>query len=212
VPVVWGEASGNIGEDRRAASHRGLADPRVKLSAILSGSRPMTPAEFAQRRRERIVGVSLTVAPPIGQYDETKLVNLGSNRWSLKPEIGLSLPFGRWTVDAYAGVWVFTDNDRYYPGSSRRHQDPVVALQGHVSYALGRRAWIALNGTWYGGGKMVVNGATAADPYRNARLGATWAIPIGARQSFKVAYSTGAATRVGADFRTITVAWQMTFF
>jgi hypothetical protein len=87
-----------------------------------------------------------------------------------------------------------------------------VALQGHVSYALGRRAWIALNGTWYGGGKMVVNGATAADPYRNARLGATWAIPIGARQSFKVAYSTGAATRVGADFRTITVAWQMTFF
>lgn len=212
LPIAWGEASGNLGEDRRETSRRGLADPRVKLSLILAGSQPMTPAEFVRRRRGPIFGTSVTIVPPIGQYSSTKLVNLGSHRWSVKPEIGMSLPFGRWTVDSYAGVWLFTDNDVYYPGSSHREQNPVVALQGHVSYALGRRAWIAVNGTWYAGGQAIVNGAKAVDPYRNTRLGATWAIPVGARQSVKVAYSAGAATRIGADFRTISAAWQMTLF
>lgn len=212
VPIVWGEARGQIGEDRRQASRRGLADPRVKLSMILSGSRPMTRAEFAKAPRGTILGVSLTVVPPIGQYEATKLVNLGSNRWWYKPEIGLSVPVRRWTFDGYAGVWFFTDNDAYYPGVASRHQDPVVAIQGHVSYTIGRRAWLAINGTWYGGGKLTVDGAKSVDPYRNARLGATWALPLGARQSLKVAYSAGAATRIGADFKTITVAWQLLIF
>jgi hypothetical protein len=212
VPVTWGEASGQIGEDRRQASRRGLADPRVRLSMILSGSPPSTPAEFVRRQRQAVVGVSLTVVLPMGQYDSKKLVNLGSNRWSYKPEVGLSIPTGRWTFDAYAGVWFFSENDAYYPGFSHRRQDPVVALQGHVSYTLGRRAWIAANATWYGGGQMRVDGEPLADPYRNTRLGATWAVPVGSRQSLKVSYSAGAATRVGADFRTISGAWQLLIF
>ena len=212
VPVAWGEASGQIGEDRRQASRRGLADSRLRLSMILSGSPPATPAEFVKRERRPIVGVSLTVAMPLSQYDSSKLVNLGSNRWSIKPEIGLSLPKARWTFDAYAGVWFFTENDEYYPGLAHRRQDPVTAIQGHVSYSLGRRAWIAANATWYSGGQMRVDGVKQADPYRNTRLGVTWAIPVGTRQSFKIAYSAGAATRVGADFRTISGAWQLLIF
>jgi hypothetical protein len=212
APVVWGEARGQIGEDQRRASRRGLADPRVRLSMILTGSRPMTRAEFAKAPRLVILGASLTVAPPIGQYEPTKLVNLGSNRWSYKPEIGLSMPAGRWTFDGYAGVWFFTDNDTYYPGFSSRHQDPVLSIQGHVSYTIGRRSWLAVNATWYGGGKLTVDGAKSVEPYRNARLGATWAVPIGTRQSLKIAYSAGAATRVGADFKTITAAWQLLIF
>jgi hypothetical protein len=212
VPVTWGEASGQIGEDRRQASRRGLADPRLRLSMILAGSPPSTPAEFVRRPRERIIGASLTVIMPLGQYDSSKLVNLGSNRWSFKPEIGLSIPVGRWTFDTYAGVWFFTENDAYYPGLSHRRQDPVAAIQGHVSYTLGRRAWIAANATWYGGGQMSVDGVALADPYRNTRLGITWAVPVGTRQSLKVAYSAGAATRVGADFRTISGAWQLLIF
>jgi hypothetical protein len=211
VPVTWGEASGRIGEDRREASRRGLADPRVKLSVNLAGAPPMAPSEFARRRRAPIIGASLTVVMPMGQYDPTKLVNLGSNRWSFKPEVGVSVPARRWTFDAYAGLWWFTDNEAYYPGSSHRRQDPVVAVQGHVSYTLGRRAWVAANATWYGGGQMHVDGLPSADPFRNARIGATWAIPVGTRQSLKVSYSDGAATRVGADFKTISGAWQVFF-
>lgn len=212
VPITWGTASGQVGEDRRETSRRGLADSRVKLSMILSGSKPMTPAEFARAPRRPIVGASLTVVSPIGQYDATKLVNLGSNRWSFKPEVGLSVPVGRWTFDTYAGVWVFTDNERYYPGHAFRQQDAVFALQAHVSYTFARRAWLAANTTWYGGGRSSVDGEAASASFRNLRYGATLAVPIGTRQSVKVAYSAGATTRLGADFRTITAAWQLLIF
>ena len=210
VPVTWGEAQGQIGEAQRRASRRGLADPRVKLSVILAGSKPMRLAEFVRAPRRPIVGASLTAVPPWGQYDPAKLVNLGSNRWALKPEAGVSFPAGRWTLDGYAGVWFFTNNTSYFPGTSVRHQDPILALQGHASYAISRRlGWAAVDGTWYGGGDFTVDGADAFSPFRNVRLGATWAFPLGPRYSLKAAYSAGAATRVGADFRTVTVAWQM---
>ena len=212
LPIAWGEASGEVGEDRREANRRGLADPRLRLSVILKGSPAMTPAEFARAPRRTIIGVSLSAIPPLGQYDAARLVNLGANRWAVKPEVGVSFPAGRWTIDTYAGVAFFTKNDEYYPGGSRRSQDPIFGLQGHVSYTLARRAWIAVNGTWYAGGRTELNGVRNADLQRNTRLGITYAQPIGRRQSLKFAYSTGATTRVGADFRTMTVGWQVVFF
>jgi hypothetical protein len=212
LPIVWGEASGAVGEDRRAVSRRGLGDPRVRLSVVLAGSPALSPEQFMRRRRGTTFGASLTVGPSLGQYDPAKLVNLGANRWSFKPEIGFAHPAGRWTIDGYLGAWFFTDNDEYYPGAVRREQDPVLTLQGHLGYSLGRRAWVALNATWYTGGQSTVDGVLKADLLRNTRLGATWAMPFGPRNSLKVAYSTGAATRVGADFRTISVAWQFVHF
>ncbi len=130
LPVSWGEASGQVGEGRRGVSRRGLADPRIRFSMILAGSPAMTGAEFRRAPRRTIVGTSLTVVPPLGQYDSTKLVNLGSNRWSFKPEIGVSHPAGHWTVDAYAGAWIFGSNDAFYPGATVRRQDPIVGIQG----------------------------------------------------------------------------------
>ena len=212
VPVAWGEARGAVGEDRLETSRRGLADPRVKLSAILAGSRAMTPAEFARAPRRPIVGTSLTVVLPVGQYSPAKLVNLGSNRWSLKPEVGISVPVGRWTIESYAGLWVFTDNGAFYPGRSLRAQDRIVTIQGHVSYTFGPRGWLAVDATWYGGGQIRVDSVEGGAPYRNTRFGVTWAVPIGDRQSLKASYSRGAAARVGADFTTFSGAWQIVIF
>jgi hypothetical protein len=145
----------------------------VKLSMILSGSPPMRPADFARAPRRTILGTSLTVAPPTGQYDAAKLINLGSHRWAFKPEIGLSHPIGQWTFDTYAGVWFFTENDTFYPGLSTRHQNPILAIQGHASYTFRRRSWLAINGTWFTGGRTSIDGVEKADLQRNTRLGAT---------------------------------------
>src|SRR3954471_5272903 len=211
VPVTWGTASGAIGEDRHSANRTGLADPRIRLSVILAGSAALSRADFALQPRRTILASSITVAPPVGQYDASKLINLGSHRWAFKPEIGVSVPLDRWTLDAYAGVWLFTANETFYPGSSLREQDPIVALQAHVSYTLARRSWLAVNATWYSGGRTTIDSVDKADLLRNARLGATWAQPLNARQSVKVSYNAGATTRRGADFRTITAAWQFVF-
>jgi hypothetical protein len=212
VPIAWGEASGQVGEDRRDVSRRGLADPRIKVSMILAGSPAMAPADFARAPRRTIFGTSFTVVPPVGQYDRTKLVNLGSNRWAFKPEVGLSYPTGHWTIDGYAAVSLFTDNGSFYPGTSTRSQNAIFAIQGHVSYTFRPRTWLAFDATWYSGGRTSINDVAKADLQRNTRLGATFSLPIGARQSLKAAYSSGATTRIGADFRTVTVAWQLVFF
>jgi hypothetical protein len=211
VPWTWAEASGEVGDDLRQVSRRGLADPRIKFSVILAGSPAMKPAEFKPATRT-IVGASLSVAPPLGQYDSAKLINLGANRWSFKPEIGVSRRINSWVLDGYAGVWFFTPNESFYPGTAKRGQDPIVALQAHVSYALTRRAWVAFNSTWFSGGRTNIDDVDKFDLQRTTRLGATVSIPIADRQSIKVSYSAGATTRIGGDFRTIGVSWQVVYF
>ena len=210
---VWAEATGRVGEDAREVSRSGLADPRFKLSVNLLGGRALTPQEFARAgERKTIVGVSLTVIPPLGKYESSKLINLGSNRWSFKPEVGVSRLIRRkWTLDGYAGVWMFTENGEFYPGSAVRTQQPVLTLQAHVSYTFKPRLWVAVDGTWYSGGTTSVDGIEKADLQRNSRLGLTTSLPLTRQQSLKIAGSTGATTRIGADFQTIGVAWQLSW-
>src|SRR5262249_50951118 len=156
----------------------GLANPRIKLSVGLRGAPALKLADFAEAPRRTVLAASLTVVPPLGQYSSDQLVNLGYNRWALKPEIGISHPFGRWTFDGYAGVWFFTTNDAYFPGHARREQDSVLALQSHISYGVTRRVWLALDGTWFAGGETRTNGILNPDLQRNVRLGGTLSVPI----------------------------------
>ena len=212
LPIAWADASGRVGENATQVSRDGLADPRIKLSVNLVGGQALPAGEFVKAQRRTILGVSLTAIPPLGQYDRTKLINLGANRWAFKPEIGISrLIRTRWTLDGYAGVWLPMANDEFYPGSSHRTQRPIVALQAHVSYTARPRLWIAADGTWYSGGRTTVDGIEKGDLQRNSRLGATVSLPLARQQSLKVNGSIGATTRAGSDFRTIAVAWQMSW-
>jgi hypothetical protein len=211
APYVWVRATGKIEEAAASVSRSGLADPRIKLSVNFLGGRALDAHEFRGAPRSTIIGASVTVAPPFGKYDRTKLINIGSNRWSIKPEVGVSHLIRKWTIDGYAGVWLFTENDEFYTGSSVRTQEPVFALQAHVSYTLKPRFWAAFDGTWYSGGTTTVNGVNKEDLQRNSRLGVTLSLPAGRQQSLKFAASTGATTRIGADFQTISAAWQLSW-
>jgi hypothetical protein len=213
LPYSWGDAEGNVGEEQRRITRSGLVDLRAKLSVNLFGSPALTPAKFAQRPRERfILGTSLAVAAPTGQYEPSRLINLGNNRWAFKPEIGLSVPWRRFYFDAYAGAWFFTDNSDYYPGGSTRDQDPLTSLQAHVSYTFRRRLWLAVDSTWYGGGNTQVDDGAPSGRLSNSRLGATLSVPIIGGHSTKVAYSTGASVRSGSDFESVAIAWQYQWF
>jgi hypothetical protein len=211
APYVWGRASGNVGTQTREIHRSGLADARLRLAVNLIGGPAMTPAEFAQRKPQTTLGMSMTVVPPTGQYDPAKLINIGSNRWALKPEIGISHPVGRWFMEAYAGVWLFTDNDNFF-GGQHREQKPITSLQWHVSYTFKPRMWLALNTTYYNGGSTTVDDIHKADRQENSRVGLTFSLPAGARQSLKFSWSDGASTRIGSDFMTYGVAWQYTWF
>jgi small neutral amino acid transporter SnatA (MarC family) len=209
VPVAWGNIAGNVHAQPQRQDLRGLADPRIKVSIGLRGAPALRAAQFASVPRGTAIGMSVTVMPPLGQYNSGQLVNLGYNRWGLKPEIGATRTINRWTFDAATGVWFFTTNRAYYPGLLHKEQEPLVSVQGHVSYAFPNRIWIGVAGTWFGGGETRVAGIVNPDEQRNTRLGATLSLPIDKFQSVKVVYSTGATTRRGNDFNSFSVNWQL---
>ena len=169
LPYAWGEAEGNVGEERQQVTRSGLSDLRAKVSLNLCGSRALSPEEFAKRHRERVlVGSSLTVTAPSGQYNSGKLINLGTNRWALKPEVGVSYAWQKFYFDLYLGGWFFVENSDFYPGGSTKQQDPLTALQAHVSYTIRRGMWLALDSTWYGGGAVSVDDGPSGSRVNNS--------------------------------------------
>jgi Putative MetA-pathway of phenol degradation len=212
LPYAWGDISGKVAEQAQSVTRSGLADARLKVSVNLWGTPALKPAEFFRQPPRTNIGASLSVAAPSGQYLADKLINIGTNRWAFKPEVGLSHPKGRWWLELASGVWLFASNDQFYPGESLRTQAPLFVFQAHVSYNVTRRAWAAFDATWYGGADVSVNDGPPMSRQNNTRLGGTLVLPAGARQSLKIAYSTGASTRTGSDFSTIAIAWQYLWF
>lgn len=208
VPYAWGDIAGQVFEESRSITRSGFADTRYKFSINFRGNDAMRLGEYAKAPRRTIVGVSLTAAAPTGEYDGTKLINLGNRRWAFKPEVGVAVPRGHWDIDGYIGVWMFTPNGDFFPGGLERAQDPLFTAQGHLSYTFKPRLWLAVDATWYSGGGSSVEGAPPSGAVSNSRLGATLSIPAGRQQSFKISYSNGVAVRSGTDFRTLAVGWQ----
>jgi len=185
----------------------GFADPLFKLSVNFYGAPALSLKEFAGYKQDLIVGASLRVSVPIGQYDDTKAVNLGTNRWSFKPEVGVSKALGPWTLEATAGVTLFTDNTDFFHGNTLS-QDPLYALQGHVIYSFRSGVWGSLDGTYFNGGRTTLNGTQRNDLQQNWRFGATLAIPVNAYNSVKLYASSGVSARTGNNFDLIGIAWQ----
>lgn len=208
-PYSWARASALVGGQPESVTRSGFSDMRVRLSVLMVGAPALTAREFANAPHRTVLGASLTVLAPTGQNYPEKLINLGARRWAVKPEVALSQPFSsRWLLDIYTGVWFFTRNDAFYPGTSVRTQEPLGTVQAHLSYNLRPRAWAALDATYYTGGQSTVNGAWNDDRQANSRIGATLVLPVKQRHSVKLAVSTGAVVRVGARFTTLSIGWQ----
>ena len=213
LPYAFGDVAGSVFEEQRSITRSGLGDFRARLSVNLYGNAAQTPEVFARRSRHSpFVGTSLMVAAPTGQYHRDKLINLGTNRWAFKPEIGVGVPWERVSLEAYAGAWLYTENPDFYPGGASRRQDMLSTFQGHVSYTFRPSLWMAADATWYGGGAASVNGGPKSERLSNSRLGATLSLPLSAGQSAKIAYSKGALARAGSNFSTIVAGWQLRWF
>ena len=210
VPYVKGTASGTVFENELEVTRSGLGDLRTRFTMNIVGSPALDPKEFAAYKPRTVVGVSLSVVAPTGQYDPARLVNIGSHRWAFKPEVGLSKPLGRWTVESAGGAWLFTSNNNFF-GGSRREQRPLLSIQGGLIYTFRRRMWASANATYYRGGQTVVDGRVNNDRQGNSRVGATYSLPLNDRQSIKVAWARGLTTRFGGSLNTIAVVWQYTW-
>jgi hypothetical protein len=185
----------------------GPGDARLRISTTFVGA-PALPLEaFARYRQNTIMGASVELVVPTGQYDESKLVNIGANRWSIRPEFGISQAWGPLTAELSAGVTFFSDNEEFL-GVSTREQAPIRSLQGHLIYTRPSGLWFAVTGTWYGGGRTSIDGVDKDDRQENVRVGVTAAVPVTRHSSIKVFASTGAYSRTNSDFDLLGVAYQ----
>jgi len=209
VPYSWAQVSGDVGDENKSITRSGFADMRLRWSVLVLGAPAATVPTIKKTPRKTIIGVSLNAILPTGQFYPDKLINLGTNRYSLRPEIALSQPISkRWLIDVYSGVWFFTDNKSFYPGTSVRTQEPMGSFQAHFSYNIRPLFWIALNATFYTGGQTSIDDVYKDDRQANSRLGITAAMPVGKRNSIKLSVSKGAIVRIGQNFTTVSIGWQ----
>lgn len=210
VPYVWGTGTGLVSGVSQNIYRSGLGDPGLRISYNLYGSPALSPQEFKKRTAKTVIGVSVIVTAPLGQYDPKLLINIGANRWSFKPQIGFSRAVRSWTFDLYLGGYFFTVNGNFF-GGHVRHQEPIGATQVHISYTFRPGMWAAVDGVYYTGGRTTVDGVQGNDLQQNVRVGLTFALPVTHAQSLKFQYTRGAVTRVGGNFTTVGLTYQFRF-
>jgi hypothetical protein len=208
LPYGYGHFSGKVYDTAAQISRSGLADSRIRFSVNLRGGPAMDLREFMKYRERTIIGTSITMIVPTGQYDPARLINVGANRWAFKPEIGLTHRRGHWALDAYAGAWLFTTNPAFFPGRNVREQNAIGSLEFHLGYYVRPKMWVSFDSNFWTGGSTVLNGKSNDDAAQNSRLGGTAAIPITRYQSLKFSASRGAIIRIGGNYTTVTAGWQ----
>ena len=67
------------------------------------------PLPAGHHRRRQPAG-----SPPLGQYDPTRLLNVGTNRWSIRPELGVSKAWGPVILELIPAVSFFTNNNDFF--------------------------------------------------------------------------------------------------
>ena len=188
----------------------GFADPAFRFSMNFIGAPALTAAEFKDYRQDLIFGASLRVTAPLGQYNSDKLVNIGTHRWSLKPEIGVSKAIGPWTVEFTPSVTFYSDNTDFFGGQTRE-VSPLVSLQAGVSYTFAPSCWLAVNAGYFVGGRTTVDDLENDDEQEGARFGATLALPVNHYHSVKFYGIVGYNANRDHDFKAVGIAWQYRF-
>jgi len=187
----------------------GFADPRVRVSVNLVGSPALKREEFGGYSQKTIVGVSLQVIAPLGQYDPSKLFNLSTNRWTFRPEVGFSQAFGSWVAEVATSVFLFTRNDDFFGGSTLE-QDPLWTIKAHLIRNFRPGLWVSFNFGHGRDGRVFVNQQQRSDLH-NWRFGLSASIPLAPGHRLIAVGASGRTDKVGADFDVLGLIYQFTW-
>ena len=206
IPIVRGHWSAIYEGEPATRDRFGMADPRLRLSVNFLGSPALSLPEFILYRPKTVVGLSVQVIAPLGQYDKTSLLNLSSNRWTIKTQLGISHTFNKWIAEAYASVWIFTDNDDFF-GGRYVDQEPLFTATAHLIRILNGGKWIGVDVGYGYGGKSIVDSVPATGQLDAFRFGIVFSMPLTATHAMKFSYSSSFRIERGPDYDAYAVAW-----
>lgn len=208
LPWADGTTAGIVDGEFRQRNTTGLTDARLRMAINLKGAPAMDVAEFQALRKDptTIIGASILVQAPTGEYDSDRLINLGTNRWAVKPALGMIVPLHpTWLFEIEVGAWLFGDNDDFL--GETREQDPIISTEAHLIKRIRPGFWASLDANYYTGGETRIGTDFSDDLQRNARAGLTLVLPLKGRQALRAGFSTGIRTRSGGDFDMYTLGW-----
>lgn len=207
LPWADSEWAGALEGIQEGQIERGVGDAWVGLDWLFSGAPALTLTQFPQYRPTRVYGIGLRLSVPTGDYDPSELLNLGSNRWSLRTEISASETFDRWTLEGIAGVRIFTDNNDFLETLTLA-QEPLWSLKGSVIYSLARPGWWTSFSVAYGeGGRSLVDRVAKNTKQRNWRFGANFSLPLADRHGLSIRVNTGINEGAGGDFDSVSLVY-----
>ena len=207
LPYASLSATGNVNNIFRSQEIDGAADPSFYFSMNFYGAPALSLKEFKDYRQDTIIGFTFTITAPLGAYESDQLINLGTNRWTLQPGLGISQALGNWTLEASAAAAFYTDNNDFDNGKTRE-QDAIYSTQLHVTYSFPRNIWLAISATYYAGGRTTIEDISNNDLQQNWRTGFTLALPVNRYHSIKLFGSSGVSTRTGNNYDALGIAWQ----
>ena len=199
------------GQPARADRH-GMRDPRFRLSVLLVGAPALDRKAFAQSEKSStVVGAAVSVVAPLGEYFEDKLINLGNNRWTIRPQLGVTHTRGPWTYELTGSIFFFTDNDEFFNGT-RLESDPLYAIQGHLIYTFRPGLWTSLSSAWGTGAEPTVDGESREAETENWLAALNVGMPVSPTQGIKLSYLyTSTQVETGADLNTFVLSYSKMF-
>ena len=215
LPYQFARWEGLLDGKPASVKREGPGDPRLRLSVNFLGAPALKGEAFRAYRRTHttntIAGAALAVTLPLGYYREDKLLNLGANRFVIRPQTGVVHTRGPWSYELTGSVLFFTDNNAFLNGS-RREQDPLYVVQGHVVRTFQHGIWASLSAGYDRGGRSRIDGEIKDDTRSDFLYAISAGMPVTASSSIKAAWARGRTREeVGSDTDNIAVAWSWKF-
>jgi hypothetical protein len=186
-----GEWTGLVDGVPASASRNGLSDTSLRFAINLYGAPPLSDKEFGAYRSnvdvETIVGMALVMRFPTGDYKEDKLINLGKNRFTFRPQLGVTHTRGKWTAEVTTDLAFFTENDEFFNGNTLE-QDPLLVIRGNLIHTFRPGFWVGAGFGYDYGGENSVNGISSDNRMQDIGWALSLAYPINRRSGISFKY------------------------
>ena len=191
----------------------GLHDPAFRISIIFIGEEALNLKEFAKREKKNFkLGAALKIKAPFGQYDDTKLINMGANRWGFQVKVaGSYLVSKKIVLELHVDSWFFTENTSFNNGNSLS-QKPLLSSQLHVAYIFNPKLWISASIGQVAYGETSINNIEQDNNQENSKYGITGSYRLNKLGSLKLVVTNALYTVDGADFTTYLLGYSFIWF
>jgi hypothetical protein len=210
VMLPYTFVDGDIPKLGLKGSNAGFGDISVTIGANIIGAPSLALPEFMKYKKKTILSWTLQVTGPTGKYDTTTILNIGTNHWIFKPELGLSQAFGKGFIwDFYPSVMFTTPNNKVKKARQETIK-PILGLDTHISYNFTPAFWLSADFYSAFGGQSYLDDVAQDDSQNTIKVGATVKDMIKRRHLLGLAFMKTVYQNKGADVFAITFSYMYT--